>query len=472
MRFLIQSLCFCLLPLSVAAAQPYQMPAGAADHEAPDIVAGYRAIFTCSAHFFAGRPLSDILKVELVDVQGKGFPDPVIDEKRQLVFASDPTLKYRRIAAYRPDMGCTLLPPHWQLSDVPRLPNVAYAPAPDVSGLAFPAGDKVGLPADGVDPSYPQLASVLTKAFDGVTHAKVPGTVTTAVLVIKRDKQNHYKLIAERYRPGFGIHSGYRTWSTAKGISAALLAIASQQGMLELDKPVSIPEWPEGDPRRQITYQQLMRMSSGLYSGGANSAAVYFGGQDVVSAATGTPLEVKPGTRWKYANNDTLLLMRSLRHLLADDLRYLRFPYDELLHPLGMYHTRMEVDHAGNFIASSQVYTTARDLARFGVFLDQDGVHQDKRLLPEGWIQFVSTPAPARPVVAGEWGYGAQFWLLDTMPEVPKGTYTTFGNKGQYVTVVPGHDLVIVRTGVDPNGIEYKQDRLVVDVLKALKQIP
>jgi CubicO group peptidase (beta-lactamase class C family) len=99
-------------------------------------------------------------------------------------------------------------------------------------------------------------------------------------------------------------------------------------------------------------------------------------------------------------------------------------------------------------------------------------VHQGKRLLPEGWISFVSTPAPARPVVAGEWGYGAQFWLLDTMPGVPKGTYTTFGNIGQYVTVVPRHDLVIVRTGVDPNGIEYKQDRLVVDLLKALKQIP
>ena len=472
MRSLIQRLCFCLLPLSAVAAPPYQMPAGAADHEAPDIVAGYRAIFTCSAHFFAGRPLSDILKVELVDVQGKGFPDPVIDEKRQLVLASDPTSKFKRIAAYRPDMGCTLLPPHWSIHDVPRLPNVAYAPAPDVSAQPFPAGDRVNLPADGVDPAYPQLDAVLTKAFDGVTHAKVPGTVTTAVLVIKRDQHNHYKLIAERYRPGFGIHSGYRTWSTAKGITAALLAIASQQGLLDLDKPVSIPEWPEGDPRRHITYQQLMRMSSGLYSGGANSAAVYFGGQDVISAATGTPLEVKPGTRWKYANNDTLLLMRSLRHLLADDLRYLRFPYDELLHPLGMYHTRMEVDHAGNFIASSQVYTTARDLARFGIFLDQDGVHQGKRLLPEGWIQFVSTPAPARPVVAGEWGYGAQFWLLGTMPEVPKGTYTTFGNKGQYVTVVPGHDLVIVRTGVDPNGIEYKQDRLVVDVLKALKQIP
>ena len=29
------------------------------------------------------------------------------------------------------------------------------------------------------------------------------------------------------------------------------------------------------------------------------------------------------------------------RHVLGDDLRYLRFPYDELLHRIGMYHTRI-----------------------------------------------------------------------------------------------------------------------------------
>ena len=49
-------------------ATPYQRPAGIADDSEPLIVAGYRALFTCSAHFFAGRPLEDIKKVELVDV--------------------------------------------------------------------------------------------------------------------------------------------------------------------------------------------------------------------------------------------------------------------------------------------------------------------------------------------------------------------------------------------------------------------
>lgn len=446
---------------------PYQTPGGEADHDDPMIVAGYRAIFTCSAHFLMRRPLDDIKRVELVDVEGRGFPDPVIDEKRQLVMAKDPSGRFTRIAAFRDSMGCTILPPNWTESDVPRLPYVAYPPAPDLSRVPFPAGDKSPLPPSGIDRRHEALETVLERAFDGVTHAKKPGTVTTSVLVIRLTQRGEH-LLAERYRPGFGVYSGYRTWSTTKSITAALMAIASRQGLLKLDAPVAIPEWPEGDPRRAITYQQLMWMSSGLASGGPNSAAVYFGGQDVISAATGTQPEVSPGTRWKYANNDTLLLMRSLRHLLNDDLRYLRFPYEELLHPLGMYNTRMEVDHQGNFVASSQTYTTARDLARFGILLARDGVHQGKRLLPEGFVKFVSTPAPTKPPVANEWGYGAQFWLLDTMPGVPPGTFTTFGNKGQYVSVVPSEGIVIVRTGVDPNGIEYKQDRLVAEVLQAL----
>lgn len=457
-----------LVSANVTAAPPYQQLAGAANNDDPLIVAGYRAIFTCSAHFLMGRQLSDIKRIELVDVEGKGYPDPVIDEKRRLVISTDPSGKIVRVAAFRDSMGCTILPPHWQIGDVPRLPYVSYEHAPDVSKLTFPDGDKTTLPASGIDTRYSKLNKVLDQAFDGTTHAKKPGTITTSVLVIKLDKDHGSQLIAERYRKGFGVHTGYRTWSTSKSIFAALMGIASHQGMLQLDQPAAIPEWPAGDVRKAITYKQLMWMSSGLYSGGPNSAAVYFGGQDVISAATGTALEAQPGTRWQYANNDTLLLVRSLRYLLNDDLRFLRFPYDELLHPLGMYHTRMEVDHLGNFVGSSQTYTTARDLARFGIFLAHDGVHKGKRYLPEGFIEFVSTPAPTKPPVANEWGYGAQFWLLDTMPDIPKGTYTTFGNKGQYVTVVPGHDVVIVRTGVDPNGIEFKQDRLVADVLKAL----
>ena len=452
------------LAVPAVAAPPYQRPAGIADLKEAQIVAGYRALFTCSAHFFAGRPLDDIRKIELEEMSNLGFPDPVIDERRKLVTASDPTGKVVGVAAFRDTMGCTVLPPDWALADVPRLPYVAYPAAPDVRELPFPAGDRVDLPASGIDERYAALAPVLDRAFDSAGYANAPGVVTASVLVLQGGR-----IIAERYRPGFGIHSGYRTWSTAKSVTAALIGIAAKQGILNLDDPAAIPEWGyPGDPRQSITYKHLLWMSSGLFSGGDNSYAVYFGGQDVVSAATRNVLEVAPGTRWKYANNDTLLLMRALRNRLGDDLRYLRFPYDELFHPLGMYHSRFEVDHLGNFVNSSQMYTTARDLARFGLLLANDGVWNGKRLLPEGWVKFSSTPAPTRPPAAGQFGYGAQFWLLDQMPGVPPGTFTTAGRKGQYVTIVPGRDLIIVRTGVDPEGKRFAQDLLVVAVVAAL----
>src|SRR5512136_1156349 len=142
------------------AAPPYQRPAGIADEKEPLIVAGYRALFTCSAHFFAGRPLEDIKKVELVDVEGLGYPDPVIDEQRRLVKATDVSGQIVRIAAFRDTMGCTVLPPEWKESDLWRLPYVQYAPAPDVANLPFPAGDRVDLPANGLDPAYAALAPI------------------------------------------------------------------------------------------------------------------------------------------------------------------------------------------------------------------------------------------------------------------------------------------------------------------------
>ncbi len=443
------------------AAAPYQRPAGVADAEEPLIVAGYRALFTCSAYFVAGRPLADILQVELIDTAPFGFPDPVIDEKRQLVTAEDQGGN-RQLAAFRDSMGCTLLPPHWDAADIARLPYVAVAGQPSRAGEPFPFGDRVDLDAGGTRSDFHGLKPLLQRAFDGRSYGE--GVITAGVIVVHGGT-----IVAERYRSGFGVHSGYRTWSTAKSISAALLGIASHHGLLDLNDPAAVPEWQyPGDPRQHITYKHLLWMSSGLASGGNNTYAVYFGGQDAISAITTTGLEVEPGTRWKYANNDTLIFLRALRNVLDDDLRYLRFPYDELLHRIGMYHTRMEIDHQGNFIGSSQVYTTARDLARFGILLANDGVWDGERLLPEGWVEFSSTPAPARPEVDGEQGYGAQFWLMDGLPGVPEGTFTTAGNKGQFVTAVPKHDLVIVRTGVDPLGKRWAHDEFVAEIVDTL----
>jgi len=459
-RLLNSLLASALLSLSVTAATAgaaqYQLPAGAAAYDDPYIAAGFRALFTCSAHFAMHRPLDDIIAVELADTRALELPEPVIDQARRLVRADDGQGN-TVVAAFRDTMGCTVLPPDWPESKLASLPYVARdLPAHDPD-QPFPLGD-------GNDQLPDQrLTALLDAAFSGDNYGD--GTLTAGIIVVKGGQ-----IIAERYRSGFGVHQGYRTWSTAKSISASLIGIAVGQGLLQLDAPAPIPEWQSpGDPRRAIQLDHLLWMSSGLWSEGSNTYAMYFGGQDVISSATTTHLEAAPGSRWKYANNDTLLALRALRHVLDDDLRYLRYPYDELLHKIGMYNTWMEIDHDGNFIGSSQVYTTARDLARFGLLYLNDGIWNGERILPEGWAAFVSQPAPSLPSEKGKRGYGAQFWLFDRLPGIPVGTYTSTGNKGQFATIVPTQDLVVIRTGVDPLGRRWQQPAFVADVIATLE---
>jgi CubicO group peptidase (beta-lactamase class C family) len=221
-------------------------------------------------------------------------------------------------------------------------------------------------------------------------------------------------------------------------------------------------------------------MSSGLAERGAGADAIYFGGADSIAESTGAALEAEPGTRWRYANRDTLLLVRSLRAVLGDDAAYWSFPRRALFDRIGMRHTVAETDFRGNFVLSSQVQSTARDLARFGLLLLQDGVWNGERVLPEGWVAYLREPAPARRTglrglgaygALGALGYGAQLWLFERNWLVPFDGFAALGSRGQLVVVVPEHQLVVVRTGLDSEakGVFFRADRLVADVIEALR---
>ena len=75
----------------------------------------------------------------------------------------------------------------------------------------------------------------------------------------------------------------------------------------------------------------------------------------------------EPGVYWDYENYDTLLAVYAFKQSLKDDESYLEFPRRRLLDRIGMRSTLLSTDRFGDFILSSQVYTNARDLARFGL---------------------------------------------------------------------------------------------------------
>ena len=197
------------------------------------------------------------------------------------------------------------------------------------------------------------------------------------------------------------------------------------------------------------------------------SGLAYWAGASSILGARNRALIREPGTNWDYENYDTLLGVYAMKLAIGDDQAYLEFPRRALLDRIGMRNTLVSVDRFGDFILSSQVYTNARDLARLGQLYLQKGMWNGERLLSEEWIDFVRTPAPATAERGSE--YGGQWWLVpDDRNDVPKDAYATVGNRGQYTVVVPSHNVVIVRRGLDYGRQGFDRWGLTREVLKAI----
>ncbi|WP_201289080.1 serine hydrolase domain-containing protein [Luteimonas cellulosilyticus] len=345
------------------------------------VAAGYKALTLCSASFnAAGRPEADIAALELrgiypeYDALVQALPATIDAQARAVSVPFDDALP-PRIAAWRPALGCAQLPIGADAAAIAALPRLAQA-APDLDARPWPLGERDATATPSGD--APALDAVIAAALDASQFGR--GHATTGVVVLQRGR-----IVAERYRDGFGPHVAQRTWSVAKSLAGALVGVATGEGRLDVHQPAPVPEWQRpGDPRAAITTDQLLRMASGLYSdtAGNRTDGLYFGGATVAEAAAGWPLQATPGTRFRYANNDSVLAVHGLRAATGDEARALARPYTDLFWPLGMTRTYAETDWQGGFVLSSQVWSTARDLARFGLLLQGDGVFAGRPCCP------------------------------------------------------------------------------------------
>jgi CubicO group peptidase (beta-lactamase class C family) len=363
-----------------------------------------------------------------------------------------------RTARQYGSQGCVALPIG---EDSVRFTPLLVEPrGPDPATTPWPMGDLLldePLPA-GLDAE--RIAAAVDAAFEP------PEALTAVFLVTHRGR-----IIAERYRDGIDMHTPLESWSMGKSLTGTLMGVLIQQGVYELWQPAPIPEWQQpGDPRRDIRIGDLMRMSSGIrfrasgdpdYDpdlGYPDHLYVYTGTTNTFEWTAQRPLQWPPNTVGRYRNSDPVLVNYLIR--LAVEGRggnYHEFPQRHLFDKLGIRNSTPEVDPYGNFLLQGYDMVTARDWARIANLYLQDGVWNGERILPEGYVEYANTVAPAWEADGRPTYGGAFFWVnrAGTFP-VPVESFRMAGVGGQSVMIIPTHDLVVVRLGhyrgVSPGG--------------------
>ncbi len=445
--------------------------------KATPVGSGYTAKYLCSNVFVSGRDPEPVFREEIVPINPLArFIDYRIDRDQQAVTADAYGGLFARTAIYREGYGCTLVIGigadelrAQQLIPPERLQTKAM---PDET-LAWPEGDQGPVDPAGLGIDGAKLNQALDAAF---SEPDPKLRRNTHAVVVAFDG----RLVAERYAEGFTKDMPLLGWSMAKSVTNALVGILVRQGRLDLSRPAPVPEWQRADdPRHAITIDPLLRMSSGLafkeiYAPLHDAPNMLYGSADFAAFAAAKPLEGPPDSRWNYSSGTANILARIVRRAAErSGPEYYRFLYAELFDPLGLRKAVFEPDPSGTFVGSSYFFATTRDWARFGQLYLQDGVWQGQRILPEGWVQYSTTPTGGVP----KRQYGALFWLnagsLDNpadrrWPDAPTDAFAALGFQEQMVIVIPSRKAVLVRLGASAPREAWSTNDFIRDVLAAL----
>lgn len=419
--------------------------------------AGYAATVTALVHLGGGQPLEQVEREWLRLPLGlERLVRVRVDAEGRSVEATAFGI-YRSEARWRPGLGATRTGP-----DPPRWPQPVPLPPLDPE-LPWPRGS-----AGPTAPVAPALAQAVELAF-------APGLETHALLVARDGA-----LLVERYSPGIGPDTPLLGWSMTKTLLAALLGRAMELELLPgPERGAPVPEW-RGDDRGRITLEQLLRMTSGLefwsdYSyPWSDSIQMLFVHRDLAGFTASKPLVHEPGRVWSYSDGTSNLLARIVGEAVGGDLAArTEFLREEFLAPLRMTGTVLPVDPAGHWVGSSFALAPARDWARLGQLLLDDGRAGDQRLLPEGWVEFLASRTPQSPHGC----FGAHLWRYDresgrtelglpTPPELLGALYAS-GHGGQFVLVHPDRRVVVVRLGAPPVEGRFPREEIAAAILRA-----
>lgn len=229
---------------------------------------------------------------------------------------------------------------------------------------------------------------------------------SSALLILHRGE-----VVAEHYWRGHDASARTCSMSMAKTLVGLLVGTAIADGAIGgVDEPACkyLSEWA-GDGRSAITLRQLLQMTSGLadaehYDDPFSPVGQMWLGPDSLSVVAATRLECEPGSRFNYNSIDTQALGTVLER--ATGRRYADYLSEKVWRPIGATDAAVWLDRNGGLAKMfGGVLATARDWARVGLLLQNQGRVGGRQVIPAAWVRDMVTPSPREP------DYGYQVWL-------------------------------------------------------------
>ncbi|WP_238435801.1 MULTISPECIES: serine hydrolase [unclassified Frankia] len=275
------------------------------------------------------------------------------------------------------------------------------------------------------------------------------------------------KIAGEWYFRGTNANTEQDVFSATKSVTSTLTGIAQDDGDLKITQPAStwIPAW-RGTPSAAVTVRDLLSNDSGRQWSIDLDYDKLIKARDKTAFAVGLGQAQAPGQVWAYNNSAIQTLDQVLQGATGQDPA--AFAQQRLFAPLGMTHTSMSHDGAGNTEMFTGVHSTCRDLARFGQLALDHGTWHGRQIVSTDWLRAATGTSSTQLNAA----YGYLWWLnhqgLVGNPLVatdlsqvgnqtskqgrlvagaPDDMFWAIGLGNQVVQVDPATDTVVVRLG-------------------------
>lgn len=264
---------------------------------------------------------------------------------------------------------------------------------------------------------------------------------TASFLVVKNGK-----LIHEQYWNGYNEFSKTNSFSMAKAVTVMLFGKAVEEGKIKsIDDKFSdyFPEFKNKEFAEQLSLKNLAQMESGLnweedYKNPFLPNAKAYYGSSLIKATFSRKFKQQPGERFEYQSGSTQLLGFAVRKAINQSLSgYLS---EKFWTPLGMEQdAEWSTDKSEMEKTYCCIHATTRDFAKLGQLFLNDGKAGAQQILNLDFVNQMRNPTQKSNEI-----YGMGFWINY---DNPIKHYYFLGLQGQYIIMVPEHNMVIVRTG-------------------------